>query len=194
MTTQRSVAPPRRAPPRSWLTGPHHSVRAPARRRMCGTDASHRPSHSPADAEHGPSPRRCSASLRAMGPAARGTASQQEQPRVSEGANRMLLARVESHRTFRPRTLQSPRKTRSRLGRRQPPPQLAPGHGDQDASAQVPELDHESSPLLLQQISALGRQVDLQTPRDQLAAGRSFAAPRPIRLVRSSGVLLSAPP
>jgi hypothetical protein len=37
----------------------------------------------------------------------------------------------------------------------------------------VPELDHERSPLLLQQVSALRRQADLQPPRDQLGAGRA---------------------
>ena len=51
----------------------------------------------------------------------------------------------------------------------------APKHldGFQNAGAQVPELDHERSPLLLQQVAALGRQADLQAPSDQLGTGRA---------------------
>ena len=37
----------------------------------------------------------------------------------------------------------------------------------------MPELDHERSALLLQQVPALGRQADLQAPSDQLGTGRA---------------------
>ena len=45
--------------------------------------------------------------------------------------------------------------------------------GLQNAGAQVPELDHERSALLLQQVAALGRQADLQAPSDQFGTGRA---------------------
>ena len=86
-------------------------------------------------------------------------------------ARRDVTRRRNRGRADRLRAVERDRVAQSAGTLRGPPPQRLDGL--QDAGAQVPELDHERGPLLLQQVSALGRQADLQTPRDQLAAGRA---------------------